>query len=158
MDENEEEDDLTSAGKFIEPRFRFAAKFHRLAAPEKAHGAGVKRLVRQNEPGKLLRRQAIFDQRQIQILVAAVKFVADDGMAEVGEVDADLMFAAGAGNEAKQRKRGWRPPLLCFGATRMADGGWRNRNWQGRAVHPPQWLCYGGWAARPGGAAAPPYQ
>ena len=75
---------------------------HGLAAPGEADGAGVKRLVRQNEPGQLLRRQAIFDQRQIQILVAAVKFVADDGMAEVGEVNADLMFAAGAGNYSKQ--------------------------------------------------------
>ena len=73
-----------------------------LAAPGEAHGAGVQRLVRQNEPGALLRRQAVFDQRQIQILVAAIKFVADDGMAEMGEVDADLMFAAGAGNQAKQ--------------------------------------------------------
>ena len=63
----------------------------------------MKRLVRQNEPGKLLRRQAIFDQRQIQILVAAVKFVADDGMAEVGEVDADLMFAASAGIYPQER-------------------------------------------------------
>jgi hypothetical protein len=89
--------------KRFEPRFRLAGKFHRLAAPEKAHGAGMQRLVRQNEPGKLLRRQAIFDQRQIQILVATVKFVADDGMAEVGEVNADLMFAAGAGNYSQKR-------------------------------------------------------
>ena len=59
-------------------------------------------LIWQNKPGVLLRRQAIFDQRQIQVLVAAVQFIADDGMAEVGEVDADLMFAAGAGDEAKQ--------------------------------------------------------
>ena len=62
----------------------------------------MKRLIFKNEPGALLIGQAVFDQRQIQILVAAVKFVADDGMAEVGEVDADLMFAAGAGDEAKQ--------------------------------------------------------
>jgi len=64
----------------------------------------VQGVIRQNEPGALLRREAIFDQRQIQILVAAVKFVADDGMAEVGEVNADLMFAAGAGDEAEEGK------------------------------------------------------
>jgi len=63
----------------------------------------VKGLVRQNEPGQLLRCQAIFDQRQIQILVATVKFVADDGMAEVGEVNADLMFATGAGSHPQKR-------------------------------------------------------
>ena len=84
------------------PWFRLAAEFHGLPAPNEADGAGVKRLVRQDEPGKLLRRQAVFDQRHIYILVAAVQFIADDGMAEVGEVDADLMFAAGAGDEAKQ--------------------------------------------------------
>ena len=40
--------------------------------------------MRQNEPGALLIGQTILDERQIQILVAAVEFVADDGMAEVG--------------------------------------------------------------------------
>ena len=58
--------------------------------------------MRQNEPGALFIGQAIFDQRQIQILVATVKFVADDGMAEVGEVDANLVLAPGAEDEAKQ--------------------------------------------------------
>ena len=58
--------------------------------------------MRQNEPGTLFRRQTILDQRQIMILVAAIKFVADDGMAEVGEMDADLMFAAGLGNYSQE--------------------------------------------------------
>src|SRR5476649_766332 len=48
--------------------------------------------------------QAVLDEREIQILVAAVKFVADDGVAEVREVDADLMFAAGAGFQAEEGK------------------------------------------------------
>ena len=52
-------------------------------------------------------RQAVFDQREIQILVAAVKFVADDGMAEVREVDADLMLAAGARDDARAGKIQW---------------------------------------------------
>jgi len=72
----------------------------------------MKRLIFKNKPGALLISQAVFDQRQIQILVAAVEFVADDGMAEVGEVDADLMFAAGAGDYSQKRK--WQ----------MADGRW----------------------------------
>ena len=58
--------------------------------------------MRQNEPGALLIGETIFDQRQIQIFVAAVNFVADNGMAEVGEVDADLVFAAGAWDEAEE--------------------------------------------------------
>ena len=39
----------------------------------------------------------MLDQREIQIRIAAIEFVADDGMAEVREVNADLMFASGAG-------------------------------------------------------------
>ena len=89
---------LLRSNKFREPRFGGAGKVHGLAAPGEPDGAGVQSVIRQNEPGALLRRQAIFDQRQIQILIAAVELVADEGMAEVGEVDADLMFAAGAGN------------------------------------------------------------
>ena len=88
--------------EFREPGFGGAGKFHRPAAPSETHGAGVQGVMRQHEPGALLRRQTVLDQRQIQILVATVKFVADDGMAEVGEVDADLMFAAGAGSHSKQ--------------------------------------------------------
>ena len=93
---------LRLCDKFGEPRLGGAGKFHGPAAPGETDGAGVQGVMRQNEAGALFIGQAIFDQRQIQILVAAVEFVADDGMAEVGEVDADLMFAAGAGNEAKQ--------------------------------------------------------
>src|ERR1017187_3951440 len=59
----EDEEDLTGAGKFKKPRLGGAGKFHRLAAPDEADGAGVQRLGRQNEPGKLLRRQTVFDQR-----------------------------------------------------------------------------------------------
>ena len=77
------------------------------AAPDKAHGTGMQGLIGQNEPRLLLRRQAILHQRQIQVLVAAVQLVADNRMAEVSKVDADLVFAAGMGNEAEQGKRGW---------------------------------------------------
>ena len=38
-----------------------------------------------------------FDEGEVEVFVGAVEFVADDGMAEVGEVDADLVFASGAG-------------------------------------------------------------
>ena len=73
--------------------------------PDEPYAAGVQGLVGQNEPRLLLRGQAIFDQRQIQVFIAAVQFVADDRMAEVGEVDTDLVFAAGEGNYSQKRKR-----------------------------------------------------
>ena len=62
-------------------------------------------LMRQNEPKSLLRCQAVLHQRQIQVLVAAVNLVANDGMAEVREVDAELVLAASARDEAKEGKR-----------------------------------------------------
>lgn len=83
-------------GKIAEPRFGSAGKFPGPAAPDKAHGTGVQGLIRQNEPRPLLRCQAVFDQGQVQVFIAAVQFVANDGMAKVGKVKADLVFAAGA--------------------------------------------------------------
>jgi hypothetical protein len=115
---------LRLCDKFGEPRLGGAGKFHGPAAPGETHGAGVERLVRQNEPGALLIGQAIFDQRQIQILVAAIEFIADDGMAEVGEVDADLVLAPGAGNEAKKGKRGWSRFRCASPRQGMEDGRW----------------------------------
>jgi hypothetical protein len=51
--------------KRIEPRLGGAGKFHRLAAPGEADGAGVQGVMRQNEPDALLIGQAVFDQCQI---------------------------------------------------------------------------------------------
>jgi len=107
-----EEEDLIRAGKFSKPRFGRAEKLHGPAAPNETNGAGVQGVMRQNEPGALFPGQAIFDQCQIQILVAAVNFIADDGVAKMGEMNADLMFAAGAGNYPQERK--WK----------MEDGRW----------------------------------
>jgi len=58
--------------------------------------------MRQNQPCALFRREPVFDERHIYILVAAVKFVADDGMADVREMDAYLMFAPGARQNPEQ--------------------------------------------------------
>lgn len=89
--------------KIGEPRFGGTGKFHGPAAPDQAHGAGMQRLMGQHEPRLLPGRQAVFDQRQVQVLVTAIQFVANNRMAEVREVDADLMFAAGVGSYAQKR-------------------------------------------------------
>ena len=47
-------------------------------------------------------RKTVFHQRQVQVLVAAVEFVAHYGMAQVREVDSDLVFAPGVGNDAEE--------------------------------------------------------
>jgi len=82
------------------------------SAPEKFYRTGVEGLVFKNQFGVLLGCQAVLDEREIQILVAAIKFVADDGMADVREVDADLMLAAGAGNDSEQRKTQFAPAFV----------------------------------------------
>ena len=48
----------------------------------------------QNQPRTLLPSQTSFDQGEVEVRVAPVKFIAHDGMAEVRQVNADLMFAA----------------------------------------------------------------
>ena len=63
----------------------------------------MKGMVFKNQPGALRFGQTSLDEGQITILVAAVKFVADDGVAEMREVDADLMFATGLGNDSQKR-------------------------------------------------------
>jgi hypothetical protein len=66
-------------------------------------------VVFKNKPGALGAGQTVFNERQIQILVAAVKFVTDNGMADMREVDADLMFAAGARQDSQQGKMAFAP-------------------------------------------------
>ena len=105
--------------KVFKPRFRPGGEIPVAVAPMKLEPGGVERVLRQKQTPALLSGQSPFDQRQIQIRVAAVKLVTDNGMAEVREVNADLMLAAGARDEAQEGK--WK----------MVDGGWSC----GRARH-----------------------
>ena len=50
----------------------------------------------------VLGSEAVLDERHIYMLVAAVKLVADNGVADVSKMDADLMFAAGARDDSQQ--------------------------------------------------------
>ena len=68
-------------------------------------------VIGQNELLLLLVSEPAFHQRQIQIRVTAVNFIAHDGMAEMRQVDADLVFAAGARQDAEQRKPHLAPAL-----------------------------------------------
>ncbi len=61
-----------------------------------------------NQSGALRGSEPSFNEGQITILVTAVNFVADNRMAEVGEVDAELVLAAGARQQTEQGKRRWR--------------------------------------------------
>ena len=63
-----------------------------LPVPLEADRMGVERVIRQYQLPPLAVGQAVLRQRQVQIFIPAIKFVADDGMADGGQVDADLMF------------------------------------------------------------------
>src|SRR5881394_1616304 len=90
------------ACEFNEPAFRFGLINPNLVAPNEPHSAGVKRLMPQNQSSALLLGLTAHREVQIKVFVAAVEFVADDRMADVREVDANLMLAAGARHEAQQ--------------------------------------------------------
>ncbi len=55
----------------------------------------MERMNWQQESGTLLVGQSPLNQGQIQILVTAIQFVADDRMPQVREMDADLVLATG---------------------------------------------------------------
>lgn len=55
----------------------------------------MKGMVVEDQPCALRIGKTVLRERQIAVFVMAVKFIADNGMAKVGKVDAELMFAAG---------------------------------------------------------------
>ena len=73
-----------------------------LPAPFQADRIGMERVIRQYQLPTLIVGQAILSQRQIQILIPAVKLVADDGMAHCGQVDADLVFPSRFGTHPQE--------------------------------------------------------
>ena len=81
--------------KIPEEFFGGAGEFHFGSAPLEADAGSMEGLVGQNELGALLGGESAFDEGEVAIFVGAIDFIADDGVAGVGEVDADLVFAAG---------------------------------------------------------------
>ena len=62
--------------------------------PRECDVGGVQCVMGQNQPRLLLGCEPVFDQREITILIPAVNLVADDGMSEMGKMNADLVLAA----------------------------------------------------------------
>jgi hypothetical protein len=60
----------------------------------------------QTQRAAILFRQRTRNKPQIALFVMSVQLVADDRMADVREMDADLMLAAGLGNDVDDRERG----------------------------------------------------
>jgi len=65
-------------------------------------------VVRQDQPSLLFGCQAILDQSKVKVLIAAVEFVANDRMADVCQMNADLMLPTGMRTNAENRELGLR--------------------------------------------------
>jgi hypothetical protein len=72
------------------------------AAPSEMKRGRVQCLIRQDQASALFVGETILREREVEVFVTAVEFVADDGMAEGREVDADLMLAAGMRQDPHQ--------------------------------------------------------
>jgi hypothetical protein len=69
-------------------------KFPLSSSPFEFHFGGEQGVVRKDEAFALFGSQPGFNEVEIEVFVSAVEFVADDGMAEMGQVNANLVFAA----------------------------------------------------------------
>ena len=75
-------------------------------------------MVWQDQLLALFRGQSVFHQSQVKVFVGSVDFVADDRVSKMGEMDADLVFASGAGRQAQEgegsggNRGGWPDKVL----------------------------------------------
>ena len=80
--------------KFCKPRFGFGLEHTILPAPDKSQFGRVQSMVRQYQPLTLLICQPIFNQRKVQIFISSIQFITHDWMAEMRQMDSDLVLAA----------------------------------------------------------------
>ncbi len=67
----------------------------------------MERLILENQTLLLNRSQPTVNEIQINLLIAAVQFVSNNRVANVRQVDANLMFSPGLGSYAQKSKRLW---------------------------------------------------
>src|ERR1041385_1678404 len=119
-----------SADEVGEPLLRLRTEVAGPAAPGKIQTPGRERVVGQDQPRALFVGEAAEDEVEIEPFIAAVEFVANDGMTGVGEVDSQLMLAAGAWPGTDQRE--W--PAFALEAAYDFDLGLRGRAIRAHAV------------------------
>jgi hypothetical protein len=90
--------------KLLESGFGRSGKIIIAVAPGKLKSPGVESVVRKDEALALGVGEPVLHEGEIQIRVATVNLVPHDGMADMGEVESDLMFAASEGAKSKQRE------------------------------------------------------
>ena len=85
---------FSSPDELVEVLVRGHMKLERFALQFESYAARVQRVVLKDELRTLFIGESSFHQGEVTILVVTVQFVADNGVADVGEVNADLMFAS----------------------------------------------------------------
>ena len=75
------------------PTLRFGREILDSTPPYEPDATGVQRMMRQDQPPSLFLRQPVFNEGQIQVFIAPVNFVPHDRMAEMGQVDSDLVLS-----------------------------------------------------------------
>ena len=98
--------------ELAKPFLRFSAVNALFAIPLKAHFTSVQGLAVEDEALALFVGEAAFYQGEIEGFIAAIDFIAHDGVAHVREVDADLVFATGQQLHFEQGE-----VALCAGET-----------------------------------------
>ena len=89
-----------------EPRFGWSFENERKTLEFEFEALGVEGVVGEDELGALGFGEAVGDEIDVEVFVGAVNFVANNRVADVGKVDADLVFAAGMGLDFEETERG----------------------------------------------------
>jgi len=77
--------------------FGLSDEFGLAAFPWKPEAVGVQGVAGEDEARLLLRGEATFNEGKVGVRDEPIQLVPDQGMADVREVDADLVLAAGVG-------------------------------------------------------------
>lgn len=113
--------------EFEKPRFRVGVEVPICLTPGELDVGGVEGVVGKEELAPIVVGELVADKTEVEPLVGAVDLVADDGVAGMSKVDADLVFAAGAGSDLQEREvgvlAGEAAKDLEVGAGRPAGGG-----------------------------------
>ena len=87
---------------FVNILGKWRGEGHGLAIPSEAQFLGVEGMMRKPQDALVFIRPVFGDELQVKIRVRAVDFVADHGVADVGEMYAQLMQSAGVGAQAQK--------------------------------------------------------
>jgi hypothetical protein len=86
------------------PGLRLRLEHKRVLVPSQLQRASVLHVKGQEQTRALLIRKAVFHKRKIEVFITTVQFIADDGMADVCKVNANLVFAASVRDNVEQSK------------------------------------------------------